>query len=101
MGALILGAPPVDRGDPDQRPVALTTARLPGRAVTLIAGAELAALDLRGRDVDVPLGRSAGQPQEAVTLWHPVEDAGDPSVSETAGSGSSGSSFRLESPSSS
>src|SRR5437773_31557 len=50
-------------------------ARGPGH---LVAGAELAASDLGGRDVDVALRLvQAAQPQEPIALRHPVEDTGD------------------------
>ena len=54
-----LGA--VDRVDPDQRAVALAAARLARRARDLVAGAQLAAPDLRGGDVDVARERARGR----------------------------------------
>jgi hypothetical protein len=76
--ALLLRALPVDGLDADESAVALAAPRLPGRAGDAIAGAELAAPDLRRRDVDVPLRLAhAAQPQEAVALRYAVEHAGD------------------------
>ena len=52
----------VDRVDVDERAVALAAARLARRPGDLVAGAQLAAADLRGRDVDVA-GSGASPPR--------------------------------------
>ena len=78
VAPLLLRALAVHRLDPDQGAMALAAARRARRAGDLVAGAQLAAADLRGGDVDVALGLvQAAQAQEAVALRHPVEDAGD------------------------
>ena len=78
LHALALRLLAVDRRDADQGAVALAAARRPRRAGDLVAGAQLAAADLGGGDVDVALGGAQpAQAQEAVALGHPVEDAGD------------------------
>jgi hypothetical protein len=78
VGASFLGALTVDGLDPDQGAMTLTAARLSSRTTHLVAGTELAAADLRGRDVDVSLGLvQTAQAQKAIALRHPVEHPGD------------------------
>ena len=73
-----LGFSAVDLIDVDERAVALAATRLARRPGDLVAGAQLAAADLRSGDVDVAVGGlEAGEAEEAVTLGQHVEDAGD------------------------
>ena len=67
----------VDGRDANQSAVALAAARGPRGARDLVAGAQLAAPDLGGGDVDVALlGLAVREAEEPVTLGHAVEHAG-------------------------
>ncbi len=89
-GALgdLLGRAAVDGVDADQRREALRAARGAHRAGDLVARHELAALDLRGGDVDVVVGLLVGdQAQEAGAVGEQLDGALDDAVLAIVGTG--------------